>query len=58
MATTRKAYMSDKLLVIFDLNGVLGYVNKNVKTFNQYGIYNSSSEGGATSGGGTFAIPG
>ena len=24
------------------MNGVLGHVNKNVKTFNQYGIYNQT----------------
>jgi hypothetical protein len=27
--------------LIFDLNGTLGYLNKNVKTFNQSGIYGS-----------------
>jgi len=30
------------MLLVFDLNGVLGHVNKNVKTFNQYGIYNQT----------------
>ena len=43
MAAARKGFTSDKLLCIFDLNGVLGHVNKNVKTFNQYGIYNQGS---------------
>lgn len=28
-----------QLLLMFDLNGVLGYVNKDVKTFNSKGIY-------------------
>lgn len=42
------------MLLVFDLNGVLGYVNKNVKTFNQYGIYNREDVSVDTSG----AVPG
>ena len=31
------------MLVILELNGLLGHVNRNIKTFNQHGIYNDTS---------------
>ncbi|CDW85004.1 UNKNOWN [Stylonychia lemnae] len=37
MAAKKSA--ADKILLLFDLNGTLGYVNKNLKTVSQQGIY-------------------
>lgn len=35
------------------MNGVLGHVNKNVKSFNQYGIYNQTQQSSSSGDGKT-----